>query len=57
MDREAWRATVHGVAQELDMTEYLSTKGIGKLFRCSCETKSGQIHGQWSLHELRQQMN
>ena len=45
MDREAWRATVHGVAKELDMTEYLSTKGIGKLFRCSCGTESGQIHG------------
>ena len=45
MDREAWRATVHRAAKDLDMTEYLSTKGIGKLFRCSCGTKSGQIHG------------
>jgi len=23
MDREAWRALVHGVAKELDMTEWL----------------------------------
>ena len=26
MDRGAWRATVHGVAKELDMTERLSTE-------------------------------
>ena len=24
MDREAWHATVHGVAKELDMTEQLN---------------------------------
>ena len=25
MDREAWRATVHGIAKELNMTEQLNT--------------------------------
>ena len=24
MDREAWQATVHGVTEELDMTQYLN---------------------------------
>ena len=28
MDRGAWRATVHGVAKELDMTEYLGRGGV-----------------------------
>ena len=28
MDRGAWRATIHGVAKELDMTEYLGRGGV-----------------------------
>ena len=28
MDRGAWRTSVHGVAKELDMTEWLSTAAI-----------------------------
>ena len=28
MDRGAWRATVHGVAKELDMTEQLNNNGV-----------------------------
>ena len=28
MDRGAWQAKVHGVAKELDMTEYLGRGGV-----------------------------
>ena len=30
MDREAWRATVHGVAKELDMSEQLNNNNVDK---------------------------
>ena len=30
MDREAWRATVHGVAKELDMSEQLNNNSVDK---------------------------
>ena len=36
MDRGAWRATVHGVAKELDMTELLSTYRDMALNNISC---------------------
>jgi len=32
MDRGAWRATVHGVTKELDMTEHTKTKGNMRFF-------------------------
>ena len=36
MDRGAWRATFHGVAKELDMTELLSTYRDMALSNISC---------------------
>ena len=52
MDRGAWRATVHGVAKELDVTERLNNKMITEQF---CDWIKKHVAGnslviQWLGH-------
>ena len=43
MDRGAWQGTVHGVAKELDMTEYSCIHASSKLFNFSSSKSYSKI--------------
>ena len=44
MDREAWRAEVHGVSKELDMTEWLNLAELKTVSLCKVTSKMYSYH-------------
>ena len=43
MDREAWRAAIHGVTKELDMTEQLNNNKIILIYKLKAPIRSSTI--------------